>query len=511
MLFITLSGLNATASCRKEQIAMPTNLDNFNTSQDALTVFFNEQPEQNMTESWISSLFEDGQYLYFDRGEFSGNGKELFKYLQKQIRDGEALMPDSQRMLMCYYMPIEELTEEWVDTYFERAREMRKYVQVANPFDQHYMLCFSLRVNMLDEEDFDRIAAQLLRLGTQDRMISQQIYLLRVSGFQEFTSQEHAMVQLLHLLSRQDYHKIQAQRYATAIRMFDYLDYYEDRARNCSEMLAKLSAWDSGANDPDLSGAISSIKMNLQPAVVLLREAGRTFRRKSQLYPVSINDFEGNKFKGYRCKITANHPKLQKRREEFTERRRRELAESIDFNAIRKMIKEEYHLPDLVEMKSRLDNGTLRKSILESVFEAQNEPEIQALVEEVCREYEKIAQEMTQDIPALRRKKQNDKKRYQKELQMAGRYQSLEDCFSRINEDIKPGPIRGRFSDNINYVTLISGRCLDEWRTRQYTITGEGVAYRYPAIRPCEIVELVEYDVLNIDDPNAAEDIKLLF
>ena len=511
MLFITLSGLNATASCRKEQIAMPTNLDNFNTSQDALTVFFNEQPEQNMTESWISSLFEDGQYLYFDRGEFSGNGKDLFKYLQKQIRDGEALMPDSQRMLMCYYMPIEELTEEWVDTYFERAREMRKYVQVANPFDQHYMLCFSLRVNMLDEEDFDRIAAQLLRLGTQDRMISQQIYLLRVSGFQEFTSQEHAMVQLLHLLSRQDYHKIQAQRYATAIRMFDYLDYYEDRARNCSEMLAKLSAWDSGANDPDLSGAISSIKMNLQPAVVLLREAGRTFRRKSQLYPVSINDFEGNKFKGYRCKITANHPKLQKRREEFTERRRRELAESIDFNAIRKMIKEEYHLPDLVEMKSRLDNGTLRKSILESVFEAQNEPEIQALVEEVCREYEKIAQEMTQDIPALRRKKQNDKKRYQKELQMAGRYQSLEDCFSRINEDIKPGPIRGRFSDNINYVTLISGRCLDEWRTRQYTITGEGVAYRYPAIRPCEIVELVEYDVLNIDDPNAAEDIKLLF
>ena len=60
-------------------------------------------------------------------------------------------------------------------------------------------------------------------------------------------------------------------------------------------------------------------------------------------------------------------------------------------------------------------------------------------------------------------------------------------------------------------MTLISGRCLDEWRTRQYTITGEGVAYRYPAIRPCEIVELVEYDVLNIDDPNAAEDIKLLF
>ena len=490
---------------------MPTNLDNFNTSQDALTIVFNEQPEQNMIESWIDSLFEEGQYLYFDRGEFSGNGKDLFKYLQKQIRDGEALMPDSQRMLMCYYMPLEELTEEWVDTYFERAREMRKYVQVSNSFDQHYMLCFSLRVNMLDEEDYDRIADLLLRLGTQDRMISQQIYLLRVSGFQEFTSQEHAMVQLLHLLSRKDYHKIQPQRYATVIRMLDYLDYYEDRARNCSDMIEKLSAWDTGANDPDLAGVISSIKMNLQPAAVLLHEAGRTFRRKSQLYPVSIKDFEGNMFKGFHCKITANHPKLQKRREEFTERKRRELLESIDFNAIRKMIKEDYHLPDLEELKARLENGTLRKSIFESVSESQNEPEIKALVEEVCCECEKIAQEMTQDIPGLRRKKQNDKKRYQKELQMAGRYQSLEDCFSRINEDIRPGPIRGRFSDNVNCVALISGRCLDEWNTRQYTITGEGIAYRYPGIRPCEIVELVEYDVLNIDEPNVAEDIKLLF
>ena len=175
------------------------------------------------------------------------------------------------------------------------------------------------------------------------------------------------------------------------------------------------------------------------------------------------------------------------------------------------MIKEDYHLPDLEELKARLENGTLRKSIFESVSESQNEPEIKALVEEVCCECEKIAQEMTQDIPGLRRKKQNDKKRYQKELQMAGRYQSLEDCFSRINEDIRPDPIRGRFSDNVNCVALISGRCLDEWNTRQYTITGEGIAYRYPGIRPCEIVELVEYDVLNIDEPNVAEDIKLLF
>ena len=141
-VLIAATGLNATAPCRKEQSAMPTNLENFNTSQDALTIVFNEQPGQNMIESWIGSLFEEGQYLYFDRGEFSGNGKDLFKYLQKQIRDGEALMPDSQRMLMCYYMPLEELTEEWVDTYFERAREMRKYVQVSKRIMTELPICF---------------------------------------------------------------------------------------------------------------------------------------------------------------------------------------------------------------------------------------------------------------------------------------------------------------------------------------------------------------------------------
>ena len=39
----------------------------------------------------------------------------------------------------------------------------------------------------------------------------------------------------------------------------------------------------------------------------------------------------------------------------------------------------------------------------------------------------------------------------------------------------------------------------------QYNIQGQGVAYRYPAIRPCEIVELVEYDVIDMDNADVSE------
>ena len=484
---------------------MSTQLEYFDTSQDALTLVFNEQPEQNLIESWMNTLFEEGQYLYFDRGGFSGSGRDLFNYLLARTKVGEALMPSSQRLLICYYLPLEELTEEWVDSYFERAKEMAKYVQINSPFDQHYMLCFNYRVNTLDPGEYSRIAKLLIRLGTEERLISRQIYLLRIAGFQEYAEQEHALVQFLHMLSRKDYHKTLTQRYGTSIRMFDYADYYEDRARNCSEQIRILTEWKNTPGDPGQTELLGAVNRQLQPAIAALRDAGRIFRRKSQLYPVSIRDFEGNKFTGYRCKVTSTHPMLQRRRAEYTERRRKELLEGIDFQEARILIKENYHYPDYEELKNQLDNGTIRKKILENESDSQNEPEVKELIEETCKRYETIMQEMTQDIPSLKKRKEQDMMRYKKEELQAGRYKSLEDCFEKIHEDIQPGQIKGSFSESINCIALVSGKCLDEWNTMQYNIQGQGVAYRYPAIRPCEIVELVEYDVIDMDNADVSE------
>ena len=88
---------------------MSTQLQNFDTNQDALTIFFDLQSEQNMIDIWMKELFEEGQSLYLNK-EMDGNS--LFAHLRDLIREGELLFPNSGRMLFCYYLPLENLTED---------------------------------------------------------------------------------------------------------------------------------------------------------------------------------------------------------------------------------------------------------------------------------------------------------------------------------------------------------------------------------------------------------------
>lgn len=257
---------------------MPTQLQNYDTSQDALTIFFDEQKEQNSIEEWMADLFDEGQAVYLRNSQM--DGLALFSHIQGLIREGEALFSRSRRMLFCYYLPLEDLTEQWVNDFFTRAEEFKKYVPINNSFDQHYMICFSLATNFIPAEKHNELARLLVRLGMENTIISHQIYLLRIAGFQEYTSQEHAMVQLIHLLSRADYHKIRQTKAGNTVRMIDYADYYEDRAIKCDTRIKEIDAWEAGANDPGLAGILGMIKNITNPAVEKLQSASREFRKK---------------------------------------------------------------------------------------------------------------------------------------------------------------------------------------------------------------------------------------
>jgi hypothetical protein len=49
-------------------------------------------------------------------------------------------------------------------------------------------------------------------------------------------------------------------------------------------------------------------------------------------------------------------------------------------------------------------------------------------------------------------------------------------------------------------LALIGGKALDGWNTNGYEIQGVREAYRYPAIKPNEIVLINESDLLNLGD-----------
>ena len=489
---------------------MATQLVEYNTQQDAVTVFFNEQNEPNLIRSFMESLFvENQQYLFFDKKQFSGDGEQLFQTLIHAEEARDIIVPTSERLLFCYYLPLEELTDEWIDRYFEKVDVLNERAPIDSLFNHHYLLCFNYRVgNIKKEEEKERIARLLVRLGTEKKLLSQQIYLIRVDGFKGFESQERALVQLLHLLSRKDYHKIRSNNNAEkSLRMLGYTDYYEGRAIRCREELGRIDNWRNEVTDPGLSRLVGTVKSVLAPAVDDLREAGRIFRKKSQLYPVSVRDFEGNYLKGYRSHITANHPMMERRRKEFTERRRRELVEKLNLEEVKKIVGSEYHFPDYEELMESLGNGRFRELILTGFAEIKAEPEVEALAMDVLHKCEAIAEKATENLSSLTEEKENEKKRYTIELKAAGRYNDLEDCLARIHDESKPEPIKGKFSQNVNHISLVGGKCLENWQTRQYSIAGQGVAYRYPLIKPCEIVELVEYDVQSMESEDAAEEI----
>ena len=153
---------------------MATQLVEYNTQQDAVTVFFNEQNEPNLIRSFMESLFvENQQYLFFDKKQFSGDGEQLFQTLIHAEEARDIIVPTSERLLFCYYLPLEELTDEWIDRYFEKVDVLNERAPIDSLFNHHYLLCFNYRVgNIKKEEEKERIARLLVRLGTEKKLLS---------------------------------------------------------------------------------------------------------------------------------------------------------------------------------------------------------------------------------------------------------------------------------------------------------------------------------------------------
>ncbi len=487
---------------------MSTQLQNYSKTQDALTLFFDLQTEKNSIKLWMNELFDEGQALYLTE---KMDGVTLFNHLQKLLNDGEALLPMNSRILFCYYLPLEDLTEEWIMDFFERAETFKKFVPLENSFNQHYIICLSCATNHIPEDKHEELARLMLRLGKENPIVSHQIYLIRVAGFQEYTNQEHALVQMLHMLSREDYHKIRQPKAGSAIRMLDYADYYEDRALRCDEKIREINYWENQSNDHGLANTYKIINQVKDPAIDTLRNSSREFRKKCRVYPVRLNDFNGNVFIGFTSSVTANHPILQKRREEYTERKRQELIRSINYGSIEDFIKTTYCSSDYEELEEKINDGELKKEFVGKSDEYDREPEIKKLLEEMYGNLDKVLQAHVEKLPELKNDKQKEKRRYMKELQMAGQYKSLEDCFERICEDLKPKPIQGRFLQPRMTIALLSGKPLQDWNTKMYEIQGIHQAYKYPSIKPSEIVLLNESELVDLDDPNAVSVLKNVF
>ena len=491
---------------------MATSLNNFNTQQDAVMVFLDGVMPGNgvSIEAYIRDAFAEGEFIY--EKDISVGGQQLFDILRTKFQSGEIIPMTNNRIVVGIYMELKDLTEEWIDGFFKKAEELRLFVPLNSIFDQHYVIalrCSAGEIRAPGEQE--RISGLVAKLGKEHPEVSHQVYLLRTAGFAaEFSSQEKAVVQLLHLLTRRDYYSAQAISTRRSLRLIDSADYYTARAENCNRIIHEIDQWHDGATDPDMAQLIAQIRIQMQSASGALQNLVRDFRRRSGVYPVSVKNFEGNFITGYHSTISPNNAIMREIRSEYIGSSRDALVERADMSEIASLVKNNYHYPDYKALEENLRSGRLRAASVDQGAENADE-DTKTLFADLYGKAEKVIRESIPDVESIWRKKQLQRTKNIKELALAGRFRDLSDCLLRINDETKPPQIAGVFATELKTTALVCGEPANNWNTRGYEISGIQTAFRYPSITPCEIFVVKESELIDLDDPDAANAMRIIY
>ena len=494
---------------------MPTRLDSLENTQGAVTVFFDEQTEENIIEAQMREVYANSrQYLYLKK--LPGSGKEFVQFLKKQRQAGDLSVPRGERIVFCHYLELRNLTEEWIDAFFERAYDFRKSMGMnTTTFEQHYIFCFRYEVNTLEEEEEKERAEGLLKkLVEGNEMISRQIYLLRIQGLDTYDNQEKGLVQMLHLISRISYavtlKAINA--YKTYINMISYADYFENRVKSRQEQIKKIDAWMSEISDPDLNRMKEAIRLSAAaPADALGREI-RGFSRRIPLYPASINDFRKRgfwPFISYESTITKNNPIVAKMRKKFVAEKSAMLANGADIREPIRICGEEYNYKDYEILDEKLRDSGFVQELMGDI--GKQDEAVKELTERIIERVLKRIQKLASSRDDVKKAKLSERKQCLRELDKYDDYANLEDCFYAIDHATQPNPIAGKYPDSVNTIALVNDRCYNDWNSKGYDVQGVGTAYYYKNLGPCEIVMIKEYAMVNLADENTDDNLRILF
>ena len=493
---------------------MPTRLDALNNAQGAVTVFFDELKAEDIIEAQMKEVYADPrQYLYLKTVPESG--KEFVRSLKDKRQAGDLAVPRGERMVFCHYLELRDLTEEWIDAFFERAYDFRKSMStITTTFDQHYIFCFRYEVNTLEEDLKERAENLLKRLATGNEMISRQIYLLRIQGLNTYDNQEKGLVQMLHLISRTSYavtlRGINA--YKTYINMINYADYFENRVKSRQEQIKKIDAWMTETSDPDLNRMKEGLRVALVAPTETLGKEIRGFSRRIPLYPANIRDFKKKGFwifTSFESTITKNNPIVAKMRKKFIAEKSDVLAEAADIREPVRICEQEYNYKDYELLAETLSRTDFSKNILDNTA-FQDDAQKELAVKIIGRFVDRI-QKLAASRDEIKEAKLRERKQCLRELDKYDDYANLAECFEAIYQATEPKPIAGMYPVSTNTITLVNDRCYNDWNSKGYSVQDVDTAFYYKNLGPCEIVMIKEYAMVNLADESADERLRILF
>ena len=493
---------------------MPTRALHFNSSQGALTVFYDligeKEREPSSIVTYMEKVFPSQEYIYREVNDVPEYDEVIDDILTR--RDNmDIILPASNRMIFCYYIDLADLTKDFIDRYYKMALELRSKQPPNNLTDQHHMVCFRFKVAGMEKIVIREKADLLIDLVNRDLSVSKEVFMLRTTALQRFENQENGLVESLFIQSRQNNTQyINARN--NALRMVVYEDYYENRNARCNEGIQKIDEWFNNPSDPNLDRLKDAVKEEVLKALSELRVITRSFGRFSTLYPVHVDDFEPVKtlffVTGYTSKIGRNHPILVERRNRMIEDKQEALRKGVNMTKIMEVVKD-YHYPDLKKLSE--EDTDLISSLVSDVLldQRQKQPEEEKLAGEIITSImekirdDKLVRKLDDPEDGIAIKKTRAKKLLQKERLSAGIYRNLDECLENIDEHARPNLINGIFGAASYKIAMINDNCYAKIQGDYNGIEGFDEAYNYDGIEPCEIAVTKVYDMVSLSGENA--------
>ena len=489
--------------------------------QDRLTIIYDEIGGISF-EKRLRELYKDeSQYVYLKDERF--DSRDLYLWLIEKRNRGEIILPQSRKIVYCHYLSLTQLTEKWVDCFFQEAEKMIENISYNSSSDQFHMIYFRVKSSSFHGDQDDEVAKMLIKLCTLNINIHRKIYLVweQEPSESQVRKQEHAIVQMLHMCSRKGHLNLKpigCQNNKKGLFALKYSDYSEEQYKEYLGELAVINHWLYDEEDPGLKKLTKALSKNSRPLIDELLSVERRFISNRDVFPVRTTDFSKGLFFRYCRDDSTVNKRLSSLFEEMLKKKATEIVNNTDFSDVYKVI-DKYCLEDtkflLNNYKSFKEEflkqykGNIKERMIIEAISERLEREVVSSFENVESKIEALDQEKIE--------KTQKKNQLINLLSQEGDYSNLNGCFRQINDNTMMRDFNGK------QLSPTFTACLLHFsNTSNYScnISGVSDAYIYPPISPAQVVMLKEYNYFDLnkyDDMNEdnqrriQEDIKALF
>ena len=127
---------------------MATERVNFDVTQDAVLIFVNDSLSMNEEEAGnlLEQIFHGAkEYLYLDGASIQSGGMLVNKIAQERNMY-QISIPTSNRLVVCFWLDLVQLTDEWFGRYQNIVESIQKFLPVQGYGQHNFITCFTYEV-----------------------------------------------------------------------------------------------------------------------------------------------------------------------------------------------------------------------------------------------------------------------------------------------------------------------------------------------------------------------------